>query len=123
MSPLWTKKTSVAAIDERNIIILHRKIVKNIFFIFCVFKVLQCTVKHTLSSNSKRKPKIVFLNLSLLNAAQKYKEREHSAILSTFIKLHVRPVVIKIFVLCFFEWLVKTGFTVLYFNILGSICS
>ena len=27
MSPLWSKKTSVAATDERNIIILHRKIV------------------------------------------------------------------------------------------------
>ena len=25
MSPLWSKKTSVAATDERNIIILHRK--------------------------------------------------------------------------------------------------
>ena len=29
MSPLWSKKTSVAATDERNIIILHRKIVNN----------------------------------------------------------------------------------------------
>ena len=29
MSPLWLKKTSVAATDERNIIILHRKIVNN----------------------------------------------------------------------------------------------
>ena len=36
-------------------------------------------------------------------------QREHSAILSTFIKLHF---VIKIFVLSFFEWLLKTGFTV-----------
>ena len=27
MSPLWSKKTSVAATDERNIIILHRKII------------------------------------------------------------------------------------------------
>ena len=34
---------------------------------------------------------------------------EHSAILSTFIKL---PFVIKIFVLSFFEWLLKTCFTV-----------
>ena len=33
---------------------------------------------------------------------------EHSAILSTFIKLHF---VIKIFVLSIFEWLLKTGFT------------
>ena len=34
---------------------------------------------------------------------------KHSAILSTFIKL---PFVIQIFVLSFFEWLLKTGFTV-----------
>ena len=36
--------------------------------------------------------------------------REHSAILLTFIKL---PFVFKIFVLSIFEWLLKTGFTVL----------
>ena len=40
---------------------------------------------------------------------------EHSAILSTFIKL---PFVIKIFVSSIFEWPLKTGFTVLC---LGSI--
>ena len=34
----------------------------------------------------------------------------HSAILLTFIKL---PFVIKVFVLSFFEWPLKTGFTVL----------
>ena len=34
---------------------------------------------------------------------------EHSAILSTFIKL---PFVIKIFVLSIFKWRIKTGFTV-----------
>ena len=34
---------------------------------------------------------------------------EHSAILSSFIKL---PFVIKIFVLSIFEWPLKTGFTV-----------
>ena len=37
---------------------------------------------------------------------------EHSAILSTFIKL---PFVIKIFVLSIFEWPLKTGFTVCVF--------
>ena len=36
---------------------------------------------------------------------------EHSAILSTFIKL---PIVIKIFVLSIFEWPFYTGFTVSY---------
>ena len=45
-----------------------------------------------------------------LNAVEKYcRIREHSAILSTFIKL---PFVIKTFVLSFFEWLFYTGFTV-----------
>ena len=46
-----------------------------------------------------------------LNAGQKYcrmLQWEHSAILSTFIKL---PFVIKIFVLSIFEWLYYTGFT------------
>ena len=37
---------------------------------------------------------------------------EHSAILSTFIKL---PFVINIFVLSFLDWLLKTCFTVCYF--------
>ena len=40
-------------------------------------------------------------------------ECEHSAILSTFIKL---PFVIKIFVLSNFEWLFYTGFTVLTYK-------
>ena len=47
-----------------------------------------------------------------LNAGQKYcrmLQGEHSAILATFIKL---PYVIKIFVLSFCEWPLKTGFTV-----------
>ena len=39
---------------------------------------------------------------------------EHSAILSTFIKL---PFVIKIFILSIFEWQFYTGFTTLYNNI------
>ena len=38
-------------------------------------------------------------------------QREHSAILSTFIKLQV---VIKIFVLSIFEWPFYSGFTVVY---------
>ena len=47
-----------------------------------------------------------------LNAGQKYcrmLQGEHSAILSTFIKL---PFVLKIFVLSIFEWPFYTGFTV-----------
>ena len=63
---------------------------------------------------SKRQ-KIGFQYHLSLNAGQKYcsmLQGEHSAILSTFIKL---PVVIKIFVLSFFEWPFDTGFTV-YFH-------
>ena len=39
---------------------------------------------------------------------------EHSAILSTFIKL---PFVFKVFVLSIFEWPLKAGFTVCHFSI------
>ena len=44
---------------------------------------------------------------------------EHSAILSTFIKLLF---VIKIFVLSIYEWPLKTGFTVFY-SILDNGCA
>ena len=60
---------------------------------------------------SKRQ-KIGFQDQFLLNAGQKYcrmLQGEHSAMLSTFIKL---PFVIKFFVLSIFEWSVYTGFTV-----------
>ena len=72
------------------------------------------TVKPVLSGHSKRIPKIGFQDKSLLNAGKKccrMLRGEHSAILSTFIKL---PFVIKIFVLSHFEWPLMTGFTVLY---------
>ena len=62
---------------------------------------------------SKRQ-KIVFQDQLSLNAGQKYcrmLQGEHSAILSTFIKL---PFFIKIFVLSIFDWLLKTGITVPY---------
>ena len=74
------------------------------------------TVKPVLSGHSKRRPKIVFQDPLWLNAGQKFcrmLQGEHSAILSTFIKL---PFVIKIFVWSMFEWPLKTGFTV-YQNI------
>ena len=61
----------------------------------------------------KKQTKIVFQDQLLLNAGQKYCrmfQEQHSAILSTFIKL---PFVIKIFVLSIFKWRLKTGFTVL----------
>ena len=60
----------------------------------------------------KKKTKIGFQDQLSLNAGQKYcriLQGEHSAILSTFIKLLY---VIKIFVLSVCEWPLKTGFTV-----------
>ena len=59
-----------------------------------------------------KRPKNDFQDQLLLNVGQKYcrmLQGEHSAILSTFIKL---PFVIKIFVLSVFEWSFYTGFTV-----------
>ena len=69
--------------------------------------------KTCLKQPLKMNTKIGFQDLLLLNAGQKYcrmLQGEHSAILSIFIKL---PFVIKICVLSIFEWLLKTGFTVL----------
>ena len=65
------------------------------------------TVKPVLSGHSKKKDQLS------LNAGQKYcrmLQGEHSAIFLTFIKV---PFAIKIYVLLFFEWLLKIGFTVL----------
>ena len=62
----------------------------------------------------KQKTKIGFQDRLSLNAGQKYSRMlggEHSAILSTCIKL---PFVIKIFVLSIFEWPLKTGITVFH---------
>ena len=69
---------------------------------------LKTTVKPVLSGHSKRTQKIGFQYRSSLNAGQKYcrmLHREHSAILSTFIKLTFSTV------LSIFKWLCKTGFT------------
>ena len=60
----------------------------------------------------EKKSKIGFQNQLLLNAGQKYcrmLQREHSAILSTFVKLKN---FIKIFVSSIFQWPLKTGFTI-----------
>ena len=59
-----------------------------------------------------KRPNIGFQGQLSLNAGQKYcrmLQGEHSAILSTFIKI---PIVIKIFVFSISEWLFYTGFTV-----------
>ena len=61
------------------------------------------TVKPVLSGHSKKTPKIGFQYQESLNASQKYwrmLQREHSAILSTFIKLSF---VFKTFVLSIFS--------------------
>ena len=61
----------------------------------------------------QKKTKIGFQDRLSLNACPKYcrmlQALEHSAILSTFIKL---PFVINMFVLSIFEWPLKTGFTI-----------
>ena len=70
---------------------------------------IKTCVKRPLS----KRPKIGFQDQLSLNAGQKYcgmLQEEHSAILSTFIKL---PFVIKTFVLSIFEWQSYTAFTVL----------
>ena len=70
---------------------------------------IKTCVKWPLSERQK----IGFQDQLSLNAGQKYcrvLQVEHSAILSTFIKL---PFVIKIFILTIFEWPFCTGFTVL----------
>ena len=69
--------------------------------------------KTCLNRTLKRRPKIGFQDRLSINAGQKYCRMlpsEHSATLSTFIKL---PFVIRIFVLSIFEWPLKTGFTVI----------
>ena len=61
----------------------------------------------------KKNTKIGFQYQISLDAGQMYcrmLQGEHSAILSTFIKL---PFVFKMFVLSIFKWPLKTGFTVI----------
>ena len=70
--------------------------------------------KICLKRSLKKNTKIGFQDRLLLHADQKYcgmLQGEHSAIISTFIKL---PFSIKTFVLYIFEWPLKTGFTVSY---------
>ena len=72
------------------------------------------TVKPVLGSHSKRRPKLVFYPNYRLMQVKRFVEcsiwkMEHSAILSTFIKLSF---VKKTFVLSIFEWPLKAGFTV-----------
>ena len=85
--------------------------------IYCQLIYSKTCVKQPLS----KRPKIGFQDQLSLNAGQKYcrmLQGEHSAILSTFIKL---PFVFKTFVLSIFEWPLKTGFTVIYCQLIYSL--
>ena len=79
------------------------------------YKTLTALIEYSktcLKRSLKRNTKIGFQDRLSLNAGQKYcrmLQGEHSAILSTFIKL---PFVIKICVLSIFVRLLKTGCTV-----------
>ena len=70
------------------------------------------TVKPALSGHSKRRQNCFFktdYRLIQVKSIAEFSKGEHSAILSTFIKL---PFAIKTFVLSIFEWPFKTWFTV-----------
>ena len=76
------------------------------------FLIYAYTVKPCVKQPLSKRPKNCFQYQLKLNAGQKYcriLQLEHSAILSTFIKLRI---VMKIFVLSIFEWLFNTGLTV-----------
>ena len=76
------------------------------------FKIFSHTVKPMQKRPFSKRSKIGFQGQLSLNAGKndcRILEVEHSAILSTFIKL---PIVIKIFVLSIFEWPFYTRFTV-----------
>ena len=79
----------------------------------CPLEIRQSNYSKTcLKRPLKKKTKIGFPDRLPPNAGQRYcrmLQGEHSAVLSTCIKL---PFVIKISVLSIFEWPLKTGFTV-----------
>ena len=96
------------SIDAQTLCILQFYVL----IIFCLFLQYNLSNKATL-----KKTKIGFQDQLSLNAGQTFcrmLQREHSAILSTIIKL---PFVIKIFVLSIFEWPLKTGFTLFSFHL------
>ena len=69
-----------------------------------VVRRLELYTKTCVKQSLPKRPKFGFQDQFSLNAGQKYcrmLQGEHSAILSTFIRL---PFVIKIFVLSIFEW-------------------
>ena len=86
---------------------------KGLYCIMMFWHYLMTTYSKTcLKQPLFKRPKIGFQDQLSINAGQKYcrmLQWEHSALLSTFIKL---PFVIKIFVLSIFEWPLKTVLTV-----------
>ena len=100
-----TLKELIASYNQLLYIYLDQDIICWCTEITCIYS--KTCVKQPLS----KRPEIGFQYI-LLNAGQKYCRMlplEHSAIISTFIKL---PFVIKIFVLSILEWPFYTGFTV-----------
>ena len=83
----------------------------------CAWSLFCDTVKPISSGHSKRRPKLVFTTCYRLMQVLQNAPREHSAILSTFIKLQF---LFKIFVLSIFEWPLKTGFTVHFYLLVVS---
>ena len=85
----------------------------------CFFTV--CELFFVYSKICLKKTKNGFQDRLSLNAGQRYcrmLQIEHTAILSTFIKL---PFAIKIFVLSIFEWPLKTGFTIFWIQIRNNV--
>ena len=97
---------------ESEVIFFKLYWLKVFFVMFCN---IHLNVQYNLcKTTSQKKPKIGLQDQLSLNAGQKYcrmLQGEHSAILSTFIKLRF---VFKTFVLSIFEWPLKTGFTLPY---------
>ena len=82
------------------------------------FVFISINSKTCLKQPLSKRPQISFQDQLSLNAGQKYcrmLQGEHSAILSTVIKL---PLVIEIFILSIFEWPFYPGFTVCQMTIL-----
>ena len=89
---------------------------QNLWFIAVMIGALRVNNGYSIKTCVKRplskRQKMSFQDQLSINAGRKYcrmLQGEHSAILSTFIKL---PFIIKIFVLSIFEWLFYIGFTV-----------
>ena len=112
---------------KKKIISIFHFLSIQIFYLTSIMSIMKSSFNSLSTLYSKtcvkrplsKRQKICFQDQLSLNAGQKYcrmLQREHSAILSNFIKL---PFVIKIFVLSIFEWPLKTGFTVLISKLLG----